>query len=292
MSSIKKKKMKNLYKNNIVVDTNNIIYNFKKDDMKKCIRLLCEKINLYKINAVFIFDGSTPEYKLNEKKERSKLKKEFEQKYNELKSKIDGNEIEKTNDIDNKLIELKNNFIRITDDEIKYIKEQFDKYKIKYEVASGEGDELCAKYSNKYNYKCLSNDTDMFIYGCKSIIRDFDIVNETYYEYDLKSIFKILNISEYNFKQLCILSGTDYIKHKDNNLNIFKFFEIYKKSKKINYISDICLFKLSETIHDIDNEKLKTELSKYHTNKYILNRPFMSKKIKKIYNSIDNDSWR
>ena len=56
----------------------------------------------------------------------------------------------------------------------------------------------------------MSDDMDMFVYGCNYVIRDVDIVNRTAVLYDLQQILAELNITYDNFKRVCIISGTDY----------------------------------------------------------------------------------
>ena len=56
---------------------------------------------------------------------------------------------------------------------------------MKYIIASGEAEEFCCELVRKKKvYACMSNDTDLFAYGCKKIIRNVDLKNELFNEYD------------------------------------------------------------------------------------------------------------
>ena len=83
-------------------------------------------------------------------------------------------------------------------------------------TANGEADELCAfLVLNGYCWGCMSDDMDMFVYGCNNIVRDVDIYKQTAVVYNLPVILYELNINYANFKQVCILAGTDY----NNNMS-------------------------------------------------------------------------
>ena len=63
--------------------------------------------------------------------------------------------------------ELRRTFVKITKRDINAVKQLLDAYGIMHREATGEADELCAALViNKVAYACLSEDTDMFAYGC------------------------------------------------------------------------------------------------------------------------------
>ena len=71
---------------------------------------------------------------------------------------------------------LKKKFIRITPIHIEKIKNLMDSYGVSYCTAEGEADELCVKMVQKNKaYACLSEDMDMFVYGCNRVLRYFSL---------------------------------------------------------------------------------------------------------------------
>ena len=61
--------------------------------------------------------------------------------------------------------------MRITLDDINVVKELLNTLGIMYIDAPYEADEICAKLVlDKKVYACLSDDTDMFAYGCSKIL--------------------------------------------------------------------------------------------------------------------------
>ena len=122
-----------------------------------------------------------------------------------------------------------------------------------YIEAINEADEVCAWLVLSNNvYGCLSEDTDMFVYGCKRIFKNVNLLNHTIEKYDLNNILKELDISETNFKQLCIISGTDY--NIANNKGFYHNYNIYKKYK--NLINGYTLYEwlyINNYDYDYDN---------------------------------------
>jgi hypothetical protein len=51
---------------------------------------------------------------------------------------------------------------------------------------------------------------DLFVYGCPVVLRHFDLTNQTVLSYNLQDILTAFDMSLYDFKCLCILTGTDY----------------------------------------------------------------------------------
>ena len=89
----------------------------------------------------------------------------------------------------------------------------------------------------------------MFLYGCKRVIRYFSIINHKAIIYYLEIILKDLNMSFKEFKEICILSGTDY--NIDNNITLYKALEYYKLFKES---SDLDFFEWIElNTNFIDN---------------------------------------
>ena len=106
---------------------------------------------------------------------------------------------------------MKKQFVSITKDQIDKVKELIISYGASYLEATGEADELCAMLVLKNNvWACLSEDTDMFVYGCSRVLRYFSLVNHTCVLYDMEKILLDLSLNQKQFRQLCILSGTDY----------------------------------------------------------------------------------
>ena len=226
---IQRKHWDEFYKKKIVIDTNNYIYEFlSEENLVNGFIKMCEIFLKYKINPLFVFDGKPTEEKTNEIKNR---------KICRLKSKIEyDNNYVKLSEKNKK--ELRRKFVKVTVVETAIVKELLDFYNMSYIQAPNESDELCCKLVNIGKvFACLSNDMDMFIYGCKRIIRNYNSKYQTIDYYDFKNIKEGMNISLVSFKYLSILSNL-----KNNIYNNYQTYCNYKdndiKSSFLQYLLD------------------------------------------------------
>lgn len=126
---------------------------------------------------------------------------------------------------------LKKKFIRVKQSDIQNVKQLMIAYGVSYIDADGEADQLCASLVLKNKvYACLSEDMDLFVYGCPRVLRYLSLLNKTVIMYNTKEILNILDMSMRDFREICIVSGTDYNNEKTANLH--KTLKFYKKFRK------------------------------------------------------------
>ena len=96
--------------------------------------------------------------------------------------------------------------------------------------ARGEADVLCAELVlSGTAYACLSEDMDMFAYGCDRVLRHLSLSKHTVLIYDLKEILDQIQMTKCEFRQVLVLSGTDYNKNSATDLReSLKRFREYK----------------------------------------------------------------
>jgi 5'-3' exonuclease len=195
----------------------------------------------YNITPLFVFDGKPPPEKNQILRERRLVKIDAESKYNLL-----DNELSTVTDnvIRGKIIremdQLRRQFVRISDKDVRSVKEIMDAFGVRYYNAYGEADQYCASIqkSNKYScYACMSDDMDMFVYGCSRVIRHFSLANETILMYYMDNILDDLNMSFHMFKQISVLSGTDY-NSGDNDVTLYETMRWYREFDKTSSIVD------------------------------------------------------
>ena len=187
----------------IVIDTSIYMYKFKiKGELFDNFYLLCMLLLEKSIIPVFVFDGPKHFYKQHTLETRLNKKKKAEE---ELKSVPVHDK--------KKYTMMKNNSLRITKQDNDVVKDLLTTLGIMYIDAPYEADEICAlMVLQKKAYACLSDDTDMFAYGCCNILRTLDLFQETVVLYNMPRILRCLRVSQSSFRELCILSGTDYNK--------------------------------------------------------------------------------
>lgn len=132
----------------------------------------------------------------------------------------------------NEMEKLKKQFIYIKESDYKAVKQILDNSGIHWIDAPGEADELCAHFMHTGQvYACLSEDMDMFAYGCCRVMRHFSLLKHNVLFYDLEQILCQLQMNMQEFRQVVVLSGTDYNKEETTNLyDSIQWFFAYKRS--------------------------------------------------------------
>ena len=178
----------------------------------------------YNIIPIFIFDGKPPPEKKDLLAKRREDRVEAIKEYDNLKHLLedtDNLDYNEKQHVIETMINLKRQIVQINKDKIEMVKSLIRSYGATYYDAPGEADELCALLVIKKKiWACLSEDMDLFVYGCTRVLRYFSLINHTAVMYYMKGILKELNMTQNEFKQICILSVTDYnINANVNNVN-------------------------------------------------------------------------
>lgn len=229
----------------VVIDISIYLYKYKlQKSLLTNIYLMCTVFKNYNITPLFVFDGCAGEEKRDELKKRREEKRNAKYEYYKI---IESNEV--INETVQKYLNtLEKKFIRITKNDIKDVKNLLEYYGVTYYEAKKEADELCAYLINIGRGDIIiSDDMDLFAYGCPIILRHLDIVNHTCLSYNTLKILYKLNMSNEDFKWLCIFAGTDY---NNNDKNIFYYYNKYKYLKNNENFKEV-LFKI--TNENIDN---------------------------------------
>jgi len=194
-----------LFGKRIAVDTSIYMYKYERENM--LIRKFYQMISTfryYKITPIFVFDGIPPMEKKDLLDKRRLAKYNNQLKYDNMQLDHDINSHE--------MKQLKKKLVYITKDKIHKVKELFTAYGMTWIDAPNEADELCASlvHQNKA-WGCLSDDNDMFAYGCTNILRNLNLNNHTLTLYNLPNMLDEMNMTNQTFKNKCISMGTDYV---------------------------------------------------------------------------------
>ena len=239
-SSIKSIPLSELSGKKIAVDISIYLYKYISENaLLENLYLMISIFRKHNIIPIFIFDGKPPVEKNETIALRKNNKKNAREEYYRLKLLMENikanadtetdtdtptatatefepnnnnnNNYHRINDISQTMEQLKKKFISIKYDDIQCVKLLFQAYGMTYFEAPGEADILCAKLvTNNIVYACLSEDTDMFVYGCSRVLRYLSLSLSNVVMYDLDNILKTLDMSMNNFKKMCILYGCDY----------------------------------------------------------------------------------
>lgn len=191
----------------IVVDTSIYLYRFNtNNELIENLYIMISILRQNNITPIFIFDGKPPPEKYESLNIRRKERDDAEKMYEML---MKNNNIVGFNKT--LLEKIKRKKTKINSQNIEEVKILLEVCSVSYVEANGEADELCAYYVIKnLAYACLSDDMDLFIYGCPRIMRYFSMMNQSIVYYELERILESLKIPQDIFINMSILSGTDY----------------------------------------------------------------------------------
>ena len=293
-SSLKKIKLNELSNKKIAIDASIYMYKYKQQgDLIEGIFNMITILQKYNIEPIFIFDGKPPIEKQDKLLERYKNKELAKTQFNKLSVEFDNLlTYNKDNDNDNdndKDKQHQKNYINKLEKQIDYCKRNMIKLSYKdiidvknlisymgenYYESYTEADGIIAKLAKeKKVWGCLSEDMDMFVYGCPIILRYFSILKEEVVIYDLNKILNSLNLTHDEFKDICILSGTDYNLKLEFNIHFIlkKFIEYNNHNNHNNHnITFYEWFKIQHSIIDIN--KLNKILLMFDLNNIDLNK--------------------
>ncbi len=272
----------------IAIDASIYLYRFiGENKLIEHIYLMVSIFKNYGVEPIFIFDGASPPEKKELLDERKEIKKLAEKKYENIKNQLECADEEEKCEMINEMDKLKKQFIYIKESDYRIVKNLLDYSGIKWIDAPGEADELCAHFMHTNAvYACLSEDMDMFAYGCCRVLRHFSLIKHNVLFYDLEQILIQLNMNIQEFRQVIVLSGTDY--NKEDTTNLFdsvKWFYAYKKKtilcedvvptyyqwlvKNTNYIKNIdalqnvyTMFRNKNIVYDYPKEQKKENKTK------------------------------
>lgn len=289
----------------IAVDTSIYMYKFSAEGA--LIDNMYQMIALFRMNGIipyFVFDGKPPQQKYELLKIRKEEKIIAEEKFKQLNEKLtDITDYEEKREINGELDSLRRKFVRLSTDDIEKVKKLMELCGVSYCVANGEADKLCAKLVlTKTVYACLSEDMDLFVYGCPRVLRYISLLKSSFVMYDFKKILECLQINMENFRKICVISGTDYnyTETKSKNINLYKTITYYEKfieskeSKELemdfydwlrentNYIEDYDGLKDIHSMFNL-NEMDISEFNLYEINKQgIINKSVFREPLRKF----------
>jgi 5'-3' exonuclease len=219
----------------IVIDTSIYIHKYlASNSLMESMYFMISQFKHLNITPVFIFDGVAPAEKKGVLNARASVRENALEQYNRLDTLLHKSEIvgaiaepstsssasaaysvdcscECPEQIRRRMQSLKRRFMRISNFELNELKRLMREFGVQYIESDGESDLLCA-YLVKCGFAqvCMSDDMDLFLYGCPVVLRHVNIWHSTGVEYTLDTILRDMAVSLHGFQMVCILSGTDY----------------------------------------------------------------------------------
>jgi flap endonuclease-1 len=305
-SSINSINLEELAGKKIAVDINIYMHKYgSENSLIENMYLMLSVFRYYNITPVFIFDGKPPDEKKELIIKRRAEKVDALEEYKNIKnillnsSNMDDND---KKELMHNMVTLKRTSSSLKSGDIENVKNLLRAHGATYYDAPNEADELCAMLTicGKV-WACLSEDMDLFVYGCPRVIRYLSLFSHTAVLYDLDGILKNLGLSQKQLREICILSGTDYnsnseCKDKTEDLYVtLNYFQCYyNDNKKIefydwlientDYIKDYGLLIKINKMFDLNNNMN----IKIFENINIMNGPIQKNMIEEI---LKNDGF-
>lgn len=222
----------------VAIDMMNVLYMYKARDeknwMENVVRFLLKLRNMY-IHPICVFDGPTHPMKRDTVLKRRSDRERGRKRTDELKESLE--HYTKTQEVQPNLkllVDSKNEFVSRLSNQIlvtqieEYLEKQYRNYNIFFHTADVEamkeiisalgidvytapfdGEAYCSFLSAQGVVSAvLSNDSDVFFFGCKMVICKFN--EDGGYSLSLNDVLNALEVNSTEFVDLCILCGTDY----------------------------------------------------------------------------------
>jgi len=231
----------------VAVDVSIYLYRFEADDaLLENMYLMLAIFGHYNIKPIFVFDGKAPPEKQALLIKRKEAREQAQEDYDAFKNELDDvsdTDTDKKQELVCEMEKLKPQMAQITGDKIRTIKKLIAAFGSVYCDAPGEADAMCAQLViNNDAWACLSEDMDLFVYGCTRVMRYFSLVTHTAVVYNTNDILLNLKMTQQEFREVCVLSGTDYEiiqnkQEKPRKLKItqsIKYFYKYKQDLNSN----------------------------------------------------------
>jgi 5'-3' exonuclease len=201
----------------IAVDTSIYMYRYAGENaLLENMYLMASIFRHYDIHAVFVFDGIPPPQKTELIESRRRKKDHAKQQYDIVAHQLKERKLTEyynpeIAELEETMTQLRKRFARLRDCDIQHVKELLVGFGFAIIDAEGEADVLCAKLAIKKRvHACLSDDTDMFVYGCPVVLRHISLLNHSVVSYTMSEVLSELGISQHEFKMICVVNGTDY----------------------------------------------------------------------------------
>jgi len=234
--SIKKVHLDTLRSKKIAVDISIYLYKFLSDgDYMEHLYLFLSMFKYYCIVPIFIFDGKPPVEKNALLKRRYSDKQQAHREYMDIEERmITENDKQKIIEMVQTMKILKKKMVRITYREIEKAIELISAFGYEHYFAPHEADQLCVYLTCiGKTYATLSDDMDMIVSGCPIVLRNLSLMNREVSLYDTNQILSNLQLTIHEFRDIIVISGTDYdISTNSVNITVKKAFEYYTKYKE------------------------------------------------------------
>lgn len=216
----------------VVVDASIYMYRYQaQNDLVGGMYAMVSLLEHHGLELHFVFDGRPPTEKLATLEERKMQRQEARNELARLEQLAASAAATEVRDLNTRIQRLRRQCTRLTDEDVASVKTLLTCLGIGYTVADGEAERLCAKLVLCRSVDaCLSDDTDLFAYGCPRVLRYLSVLGETVVHYDYSAILRDLGMTPEEFRSVCVAAGTDYNRETQGFGRAYSAFTRFKSS--------------------------------------------------------------
>ena len=251
----------------ICIDASIYLYKYSKNDLLlQKIAYLLQLFRFHQVTPLFVFDGKAPLEKRAVMQQRSEERRYAEQRVQECQLALQEDTIHppQREALTAALLLWKEKSITVTRETIQQVKQLLETYRVSYLVATGEADALCASLVLENRaWACASEDMDLFVYGCPRVLRYVSLVKQNAVCYHMKDILKELHLTQSEFREICVVAGTDYGTGAADLTSVWEHFQTYASMVP----PPLCSFHewLAETNIPLDLSRLRKVMQMFDT---------------------------
>jgi 5'-3' exonuclease len=230
----------------IAVDTNLYLFHFKNKHKQKWLSAFYHMITLFRkhsINLVFVYDTRAPIEKEVKQKERKCRRRNAENRISAIRQSINDYEnnhglspllediMDKQCDrvkqllrprepvldyaaVYNEIDHLQNQIVNVYRSDVQLSKDMLTLLNIPFYDSLNEAETMCSYFCCHGKVDAvLSNDTDVMVYGTPIFLTRFVPGKEMFTRINIDEVLSELQLTQTQFVDLCIMSGTDYNKN-------------------------------------------------------------------------------
>jgi len=209
------------------------MYKFATDNaLLPHMTILLSLFQSYNISPIFVFDGKAPIEKRDLLQKRRQDRWEAKNQCTLLLERWNASTEEERGALEEELLQWKRRAVYLSYENIMDVKKLIGSFGYTIIEAEGEADEECALLVKRGKvWACMSEDMDMFVYGCERIVRNVQLNNAHLTLYSVRDILHHLGFSQEELREICVLSGTDYNTVDTSSFHLLKTIKMYKKYK-------------------------------------------------------------
>jgi hypothetical protein len=224
-TSIKLAPVAGLAGRTLVVDASIYLYKYKSaGDVVGGMERFVRTLRAHRITPIFVFDPPPSPEKMAMVRARAESRAVIVTELDTVREALAAARLVPDNEdeilrLTARLDELRPSVARVSAGDRRDVRALFDKMRVYYVTPAREADMYCAYLVLKgHAWGVISNDSDMFVYGCAYVVMDLDVDTQTCIIHDTRAMMADLRMTHATFKDVAVVSGTDYSMDADTTL--------------------------------------------------------------------------